>query len=386
MLRVITGFFCLLCLTAEAQVLRDINYNYVYDPQEVFNFKWKVVRVEEAYKVFYEILPNDPVQDSTTITVQLELRESLGDRRGQQISTTTKQAGSIVGSEYFQPEQDQSIIVAKITLSDPEASRTFTYYKQLPTNKSAYISSDSRAIVNSFTPKNQRVTFDGFEAGKSIHVTYYSIPFPAGAPAFSTTQAKVAKKINPDSTFIVNGTSPVTLYGKGLYLAQQDTSSVEGISFRVEEDYPKLGKLESLVGPLIYICTKQETEKLKQAGSDKKKFDQTILTITGNAERARKFMRNYFKRVEQANIYFSSYKEGWRTDRGMIYIIFGLPDEVYFFGEREVWEYKNETIKIRFQFIKSPTVFDPDNYVLIRDKKFTKPWYVMVDLWRQARF
>ena len=70
----------------------------------------------------------------------------------------------------------------------------------------------------------------------------------------------------------------------------------------------------------------------------------------------------------------------------MIYIIFGLPEEVYLFDDREIWEYKNDNVKIRFQFVKSPSLFDPDNYVLIRDKKYTNTWYEMVDLWRKARF
>ena len=32
---------------------------------------------------------------------------------------------------------------------------------------------------------------------------------------------------------------------------------------------------------------------------------------------------------------FTSYKQGWKTDKGMIYIIFGAPDEVLKDGERE---------------------------------------------------
>ena len=216
-----------------------------------------------------------------------------------------------------------------------------------------------------------------------MQVSYYKVSFPVAAPAFSNTQAKVSKTLKPDSVFSV---VPTEFRKKGLYLVQQDTTSAEGVAFRVEEDYPKLNTIESLAGPLIYICTKQEAEKLKQVGNDKKKFDQLILTITGNSDRARTFMRSYFRRIELANQYFSSYKEGWKTDRGMIYTIFGLPEEVYLFDDREVWDYQNNHVKIRFQFVKSPSLFDPDNYVLIRDKKFTTPWYEMIDLWRKARF
>lgn len=385
--RILTGFFCLFLLSSQAQVLRDINYNFRYDPNR-FNFSWRIVKVENAFKIFYEILRSDTTQELKDLNIQFETRESLSEKTGNIISTplASKLAGLIMGSASFPVEQGQNIVVAKITISDQGKLKVFTFYKQLPKNKSFYPSSGNRVMTNSFILNNQSVTFDGLEGDKPVQISYYSTPFQAGAPAFSTAQAKVAKSIKPDSTFIVNATSSVTLNKTGLYLVQQDTSSAEGIAFRVEADYPKLGKLESLAGPILYICTKQEAEKLKLAGNNKRKFDQVILTITGNSERARTFMRSYFKRVESANLYFSSYKEGWKTDRGMIYIIFGLPEEVYLFDDREVWEYKNDNVKIRFQFVKSPTLFDPDNYVLIRDKKFTNTWYEMVDLWRKVRF
>jgi GWxTD domain-containing protein len=171
-----------------------------------------------------------------------------------------------------------------------------------------------------------------------------------------------------------------------LYLVQRDTSSKDGFAFRVYDDYPKYARLENLADPLIYVCTKQEIEKLKGARGDKKAFDRVILSITGNTERAKSFMRNYFINVELANQYFSSYKEGWKTDRGMIYIIFGLPDELYRFSDREVWEYKSDSFKITFDFVRSPTLFDPENYVLVRKKKFQDSWYQIIDLWRNARF
>src|SRR5690606_38755361 len=111
-----------------------------------------------------------------------------------------------------------------------------------------------------------------------------------------------------------------------------------------------------------------------------------ILSITQDTERARILMRNYFRRVELANRYFSSYKEGWKTDRGMVFVVFGLPDEVYRFDDREVWEYKNNRVNERFVFVRSASIFDPDNKVLVRQQKREQIWYEIVDLWRNARF
>lgn len=65
-------------------------------------------------------------------------------------------------------------------------------------------------------------------------------------------------------------------------------------------------------------------------------------------------MNEYYKRVSYANENFDGWKEGWETDRGMIYILFGPPDQV----ERTNSSMANSTIyqvwtynKINKQFI-----------------------------------
>jgi len=170
-----------------------------------------------------------------------------------------------------------------------------------------------------------------------------------------------------------------------LYLAQLDTNAAKGFAFRIADvNYPRFTTLEQLVDPLVFVTTQEEFQQLKAATADKKAFDKVILDITGDAERAKNFMRSYFRRIEQANRLFTSYKEGWKTDRGMIYLIFGPPDEVSHTGSAEAWNYKNH--KVRFTFVKSGTLYDPDNLVLVRDKRFAERWYYTIDLWRKSRY
>ncbi|HEU5292428.1 MAG TPA: GWxTD domain-containing protein [Cyclobacteriaceae bacterium] len=383
--RILVGFFCLLCLNAGAQALREINYKYMY-PNSIFTFDWKVTKMADGFKVYYEVRQDEPTQN-IAFSIKLETRGSLADKNGNPIAipTAPKQPGALIGSADFQAGPEQNILVARITVSGLSKDLQYTFHKVIPKNNSQYMLANQRVLLKNFVKVDEPLKFEGFNTSDPLQISYYDVSFPPAAPAFSNTMAKVPKTFKPDSLFSVSSDASLSLTKKGLYLTQQDTSSAAGIAFRVEDDYPKLNTIESLAGPLIYICTKQEGEKLKQVGNDKKKFDQLILNITGNSDRAKIFIRNYYKRVELANQYFSSYKEGWKTDRGMIFIIFGLPDEVYLFEDREVWDYKTTNAKARFQFIKSPSLFDPDNYVLIRDKKFTDPWYETIDLWRKAR-
>jgi len=113
-----------------------------------------------------------------------------------------------------------------------------------------------------------------------------------------------------------------------------------------------------MVDELVYIATPAEIRKLKNASRENrdslwnafwKKRDPVPTTEKNEAE------IEYFKRVKYANEHFTSYKPGWKTDRGMIYIKYGPPDDIESFPYNidsepyEIWYY-NELHK-RFVFI-----------------------------------
>src|SRR5205085_2026998 len=75
------------------------------------------------------------------------------------------------------------------------------------------------------------------------------------------------------------------------------------------------------------------------------------LGIGGSNERARELLKRYYGRVKEANRNFTSYCEGWKTDRGMIFIIFGPPVNVYHSRRDEVWVYGNEANPGALRFI-----------------------------------
>jgi GWxTD domain-containing protein len=375
-------------LSASGQTLRDLNYNYLYNPSESFSFNLKPVRESEKWTIFYSLQIKDTtLHAATEFSVAWELRESLGDRSSTSTSeienVETGRTNHSIRGEISVPLQSvPKIIVAKV-LHGPTNHLTY-FYRILESNYpvTSYITSNNEVPLKPFVTIRDSIKIEG----PAKIVSYYDENFPTALPPFAAEQGRVSKGMKSDSTFALAEGQERIFSKKGLYLIQRDTGSTEGCAFRVEDDYPRLSKIETLAGPLIYICTKQEYERLVLAKKDKKAFDRIILSITNDTDRAKKLFRNYFRRVELANQYFTSYKEGWKTDRGMIYIIFGLPDEVLKFSDREVWNYKNDQYKVTFNFAKSSSVFDPDNYVLIRDKKFQDTWYEVIDLWRNARF
>lgn len=363
-----------------AQALRDINFNYLYNPDQPFKFSMRPVRGTTAWSVFYKLQLSDTTASSAEYRIQWELRTTLFEKEGIKL----KNDSTLLQGKVAPPlSAGVQIVVARVT--HKSAKQAWLFYQALDPKypATAILTQGGEVVHHHYVKGNQPYTLTGEQLNT---VSYYGNVFPAATPVFSESMGRVSAGIQVDSAYTLSENEPLTNLKEGLYLLQKDTNAAEGLSFRVQPDFPRYARIENLADPLIYICSKTEFDKIKAAKGDKKAFDRVILSITGDTERAKKFMRNYFRRVELANIYFSSYKEGWKTDRGMIYLIFGLPDQVFKFNDREVWIYRNDSFKISFDFTKSSTVFDPENYVLIREKKFRETWYEVIDLWRNARF
>lgn len=383
----LTTVFLVSGTLAKAQQLNTINYNYLYASGQEFELDWKIINDGNEITIHYKLELTDTSKRIFDYDILWDTRSSLADKEGTPLTNVIPEAPNEqvkTGKVKIDKSLAGQYAVARVIYNEQKRMRVF--HKRIPTRQTPHLVATDFPLTEKFILQNQTAVLKGFARDSSVFVFHYPTAFPAAGPPFATKQGRVAPIIRSDSLWMVNAEGTITLKETGLYLLQQDTASLNGVAFRVENDYPKLGTLQSLVGPLIYICTTQEYDKLKAAGNDKTQFDKVILGITGSAERARHFMRTYFRNVELANRYFTSYKEGWKTDRGMVYIIYGLPQVVYLLGDREVWEYNNTTFIGRFTFTKSPTIFDPENFVLIREEDYRDAWYAIIDLWRKARF
>jgi len=90
--------------------------------------------------------------------------------------------------------------------------------------------------------------------------------------------------------------------------------------------------LDKAVDQLIYIATPSEMDYVEDAESENEKVDRYLdfwkkKDPTPNTEENELF-NEYYRRVAYANENFSHYVEGWRSDRGMVFIILGSPNNV----------------------------------------------------------
>ena len=119
----------------------------------------------------------------------------------------------------------------------------------------------------------------------------------------------------------------------------------------------------------------------------KELFDEFWLNNTKSEAKARRAIKEYFKRVKEANILFTSYKDGWKTDMGMIYIIYGPPPKVFVQDKGVMWIY-NKTFElphVTFFFNYMNTAFTDQHFVLERKAEYQNLWFRTVDLWRSGK-
>lgn len=373
-------------LSCHGQAITGLNFSHWYNPQNEVDLQIKLVRGPNQLLVHYTLRSQLPGVERYSI--QWEKRAAFSSREvlpvSERDSVVFSNATQRKGAIYFDVPAKAWLLLAKVV--NNETQKAWYYFRVMepiyPT--SGWLTGGEAWITENFLQVGKTYALQN-ASGKTTYVSYYKREFSPPLPPFSEKAPPTDQFLFYDSTFQLTPGSNFVPKREGLYLFQQDTAVAEGFALRANDvNYPKLVKIEDLVWPLLFVTTPEEFKRLVDAKSDKPKFDKVILDITRDKDRARNFMRSYFQRVELANRYFSSFKEGWKTDRGMIYLIFGVPDEISKNQGNEVWYYRGTNS--RFTFVKAGSIYDADNYVLLRDKRFMEAWYSTIDLWRKSRF
>ncbi|UTW62910.1 GWxTD domain-containing protein [bacterium SCSIO 12741] len=235
-----------------------------------------------------------------------------------------------------------------------------------------------------------KITYNSVYARK-LYVKYYDRDFPLSPPPFASYSPK-RFDFTPDSLYEVNldieNSFVLDVNKNGLYHIQTDTSTREGLTLLCFDDYfPQVRTPEEMVGVLRFITTNREYERIQMADDTRKQVEEFWQTISSSNDRARELIRSYYGRVEESNRYFTSHIQGWKSDRGLIYIVFGPPDVIYKSANGESWIYGNgksqPTLTFNFSLTFNP--FSANDFRLNRSPEYKNFWYKSVDTWRQGR-
>ncbi len=294
------------------------------------------------------------------------------------------------------PIHDHTFYTIAFTLTDLGKKYSTTKYlyvssrQNLSRNSFLMVHENNVPFVESYINKGERFRIVCRDASiQKLYVKYFNRSFPIAEPPY-TLSANRPMSFVADSVFTVtvsNGTTDMlSLNSQGIYHFQTDTSQKEGFSlYRFADDFPEITSLEQMLLPLHYITTKTEYLDLSSAKNTKVVMDAFWLEKAGNPDRARELIRTYYNRVQDANRYFTSYTDGWKTDRGIIYVIFGSPINVFRSASNETWYYGEDQnmISITLVFAKTWNPLTDNDYTLERGIEYKDLWYKAVQKWRQ---
>ncbi len=251
-----------------------------------------------------------------------------------------------------------------------------------------FINGFSIPVFRNFINKNDSFQLKSvLSHPRSLYLIRYKNDFtPAQSPMATTVRPSIAS-LTIEETIKVEANTFIKLEKEGLYQAVEDTnvtSSGFGLML-VDERFPRITRPEILVKPLVYMTTSQELKSINENADAKQALDKFFLAITsGNQMVSKKIIKNYYGRIEQANRLFTSYKEGWKTDKGMVYVVLGPPNKVQRSRDREVWIYSQSQnfSEIIFTFNRKPNQFTENYYELVRYPEYQAYWYPFVEAWR----
>lgn len=183
---------------------------------------------------------------------------------------------------------------------------------------------------------------------------------------------------------------------RGNYRFEVNNVSENGVKlFKAREfsikspNYPSLKTARELAAPLYYLMDKKEFNKLMAIEDEielKKAIDRFWLNNIKNERIALSVISLYYERVEEANKQFSSFKEGWKTDLGMIYILFGPPWYVLNSLDESRWSYSHDVYDFDYNFFFKASrlksrAFPFDNFLLLRNNQYFSIQYQQVQKW-----
>ncbi len=220
-----------------------------------------------------------------------------------------------------------------------------------------------------------------------VKASYKAAEITLPPPPYSKSSGKIPEFSDFNSVKFTQNSNEVTIQDfqiSDIYIHQNE----EGLLFLIRpNNFPEVTTASELVMPMRYISSKREYEKMYESGRLKNKIDEFWLDCGTSKDRAKVLINSYYERVNHSNLNFSSVKSGWRTDKGLIYIIYGQPNQIIYEPDSETWVYtgQNSLGSVEFKFNKLENSFSSNHYVLERNPIFKSEWSRRVNAWRNGR-
>lgn len=400
------------CLTLRPVSKKASSQLMLYNPGKVIlHPQFKIYHTSETESMlFLKLLASEVVFNQANSQVKSQARlqvnyilyssyanNEIADRDTQQFVIDRESVTEQIIASIKLPTEAGKTYLLDITLKD-EIRQSSVRDKVLVDRFQADNQQDW--LVLSF-PEN-RVAFEQFfypaesfrlikqgEKSERVYVSVFSPRNILPLPPFSTDEQPDNIPL-PDSTFYMAYSEQLLfkLGGPGIYVFHFNPEPAKGLCLaQFGDHYPQVSQPEDMLPPLQYITTREEYQKLMAMPDLKAAVDQFWLDKGKSFGNGRDLIRVYYNRVVFANIYFASSKQGWKTDRGMIYLLLGPPMSVERTETRETWHYETSETgeKITFEFNLADDYWIGYDFKLRRKEEFRPIWNRAVDSWRRGK-
>jgi GWxTD domain-containing protein len=218
--------------------------------------------------------------------------------------------------------------------------------KMLPNiSKNISVSSEGIPIfleIYSVKPQNINIEFSLLDEGKKvISQNFKKQEVDSGTTRVFYTYGDTALSLGTYTMYVAAKGEDGEDFGT---VQKKFTSRWAGIPSVIQD-------LEKAIQQMVYIATEDELSHIKKADNKDEKVKRYLEfwkkkdPVPESEEN--EIFNEYYRRVEYANKNFSHYSEGWKTDRGMVFVILGPPNNVdrhpfdYNAKPYEIWEYYN---------------------------------------------
>jgi GWxTD domain-containing protein len=312
-------------------------------------------------------------------------------------STDPTEDKELIGSIDMKRNPERSFVLkvtARDVNRDAESSVFITVAAQATGIRESFLPMSERGIplFGDHVPPGTKLRFRCEQfAGDTLITEYFRATSKLPAPVFAiSAEGTPMAELDSTSPVIVGpaGSFEFTAPPNGLVHLVTDTAAQTGYTlFTFDDAFPLVDQSSDMLPPLRYITSLQEWDRLTTAENKRAEIERFWTDAAGSRDRAREAINAFYTRVENANRHFSSWTEGWKTDRGLVSIIFGTPNSIRKNDTGEMWTYGEESnmTSLSFIFEKRKSIFSDNDLVLRRDPVLKSAWYRNVESWRNGR-
>jgi GWxTD domain-containing protein len=353
----------------------DDNYSVLYIRAYPSELRFNQTNADFEYramlKVKYELLSLDEngggegtLIDSASVVYKLTEREEKSPAFFASLNIPISQ-----GSRYMLKLETSDLNLGSIGL------------KYLYVDKTDPYSAQNYKVVSTYSgyPKFMRFFLTGERFNvqyrdrsvDSVYVEFFRISSELPRPPITATSDYTMNYI-PDTSLDTSLVFPMVdtvdydLLYVGMYRIKVDKEQDEGLTlFNFGGSFPDVETPRELMEPLFYLTTMAEYKDLRSQPNQKLAVDDYWLRIGNSMAKSRELIRIYYNRVIYSNLYFTSNKEGWKTDQGMVFILFGPPNRIQMTGSGESWYYyaRRRSKVVEFRFQREQDAFSDHNMI-----------------------